>query len=249
MAELATGHDVRRASHDLFFLWMSIALAAIVFGGFGMSYLQPMAARTMPPLAPIVHVHVAFYFGWMMLLLVQSVLVGQGNVVLHRSLGMLGVALAAGLVIFGTLITLLFVKRNLETDPTLPGVTYISLVALLGFAGLFIAAIRNVRVSAAHKRYMIFATIIFVIGGLNRIYLLLFGIGFEGHLSYLPKYLVLDMLVAAMLIHDWRTLGKPHRATVIGSLVVVVPQLLQVPIVNSAAFTEFMRWSAGLAYY
>ena len=249
MADLAMQQGVRRAAHDRFFLWMSIALAAIVFGGFGMSYLQPMALGTMPSLPPVVHIHGLFYFGWMVLLLVQSVLVGNGNVALHRSLGLVGLGLAAGLVVFGTMITLLFARRHLETDPTLPGVMYISFVALLGFAALFVAAIRNIRIPAAHKRFMIFATIVFVIGGLNRIYLLLFGIGFEGHMTYLLKYLTLDLLVAAMLVHDWRTLGKPHRATVIGSLVVVVPQLLHVPIVQSSAFMELVRWSAGLAYY
>ena len=40
-----------------FHLWMTLLMAFFVFSGFGMTYLGPMAAGTMAPAPPVVHVH------------------------------------------------------------------------------------------------------------------------------------------------------------------------------------------------
>lgn len=251
MADLSVGarpDDV--AARSAFFLWISLALAAVVFGGFGLSYFLPMASGTLAPLAPVVHVHGLFYFAWMILLVVQAGLVNRGNVGLHRSLGMLGISIGTGLVILGTFVTALFARKAIAlSDPTIYGVTYISLLAVIGFTILFYLAIRNIRDSAAHKRFMLLATTVFVIGGLNRIYLALFGIGFESNLTYLPKYLTVDLVIAALLWYDWRTLGTVHRATLIGGAINVVPQALHAPVVGSDAFISLTHWMAGLAHY
>ncbi|MEQ8858199.1 MAG: hypothetical protein RIC56_06090 [Pseudomonadales bacterium] len=250
MTDLAVGPRPRHFSNPGFFFWMTIVMAAIVFSGFGISYIAPMATGSLPALAPVVHVHGVVYFLWLILLVVQAALINRGDVVLHRSLGLFGIGVAASLIIFGTIISVLFAARALAaSDPTIYGVTYISLVAVLGFGLLFWLAIRNIRDPAAHKRFILLATTVFIIGGLNRIYLALFGIGFESHLTYLPKYLTVDLLIAALVCYDWRTLGSVHRATLIGGAVNVVPQVLHVPIVESSSFVALTRWLGQLAYY
>ena len=50
----------------------------------------------------------------------------------------------------------------------------------------------------------------------------MFDLGFE-NLDYLPRYLTVNLFVAALLLYDWRTLGKPHSATLIGGSVNVIP--------------------------
>ncbi len=82
-----------------FFFWMTVALAAIIFGGFGISYLQPIASGSLRPMSPVVHVHGIFYFAWIILLVVQSGLVNSRNIALHRTLGTIGISVATGLVI------------------------------------------------------------------------------------------------------------------------------------------------------
>lgn len=231
-----------------FFLGMALAMAAVVFFGFGLSYFLPMARGSMSALAPVVHVHGAFYFGWMLMLVVQAALVSQGRVALHRSLGTAGIALGTGMAIFGLLVTVLFARKG-AADPAVYGLTYISLVAVVGFAALFALAIRNVRDPAAHKRYMLLATTVFLIGAVNRIFAELFGVFFDTHLTYLPKYLVVDLFIVALMAYDWRTLGRLHRATIIGGLVNVVPQLLHVPIVDSAAFVALTQTLGAMAHY
>jgi hypothetical protein len=248
MAELTADSGARQSVRTSFFLWMTVGMAFIVFGGFGLSYFIPMASGTLRDLPPMVHVHGFFYFAWMALLVFQSALINQNNVALHRSLGMLGISIGTAIMIFGTLVTLIFTKVGmLDGDPTIYGLMYISQIAVIGFGILFFLAIRNLRDSAAHKRYILLATATFIIGGVNRWLDALFGLGFEGHLNYLPRYLVVDVFVLAMIAYDWRTLGRLHQATIIGTAVNVVPQLLHVPIVSSTTYVNLTHWLANLA--
>jgi len=248
MAEISARSTL--AARLSFFFWASAAMAAVVFGGFGVSYFVPMAAGDLPALPPVVHLHGLFYFAWMVLLVVQSLLVNTGNVALHRSLGTLGIGVATALTAFGAVITVLAARRDL-TGPLADqvyGIVWISMVALVAFVMLFVMAIRNVRDSQAHRRYMLLATLPLIIAGLNRVFAA-FGVGFENFATYVPKYLVADALIVAMLFHDRLVLGRVHRATAIGSAVNVIPQLLHAPLVGSGAWIAFTHWLAGLGYY
>jgi hypothetical protein len=247
MAELTAGVGAKQDVSPSFFLWMATAMAAVIFGGFGISYFQPMIAGTLGPLPALVHVHGFVYFSWMVLLIVQPILVRQGNVAWHRSLGLLGISIGTALLIFGSLVTVIFTNRGIQgSDPTVYGLMYISLLAVFGFGLLFFLAIRDIRDSATHKRLILLATTALLIGGINRIYGQLFDLGFETNLTYLPRYLTVDLFIVAILIYDWRTLGKIHRATIIGATVNVVPQLLHAPIVGSVVFVELTHWLGEL---
>jgi hypothetical protein len=248
VAEMTADFDAQQTRQTKFFLWMTIGMAVVIFGGFGLSYFIPMGKGELPPFSPIVHVHGFFYFAWMVLLVVQSALIDQLRLPLHRSFGMFGIAIGTALVIFGSLVTIVFTKRGmLAGDPTVYGLMYISEVAVVAFGVLFVLAIRNVRDGAAHKRYILLATAAFLIGGVNRWLDTIFDLGFEGHLSYLPRYLVVDIFIIALLLNDWRSLGRIHQATLIGSAAILIPQLLHVPIVSSALYVAHTHWLGNLA--
>jgi hypothetical protein len=248
MAEVAPRTTV--SLHLSFFFWTSAVMAAVVFGGFAISYFVPMATGDLPALPPVVHLHGLFYFAWMLLLVVQSLLVNTGNVALHRSLGTFGIGVATALTTFGAVITVLAARRDL-TGPLADqvyGIVWISVVALVVFIALFVMAIRNVRDSQAHRRYILLATLPLMIAALNRVFAA-FGIGFESFATYVPKYLLADAFVVAMLVHDRFVLGSVHRATAIGGALNVIPQLLHAPLVGSGAWVAFTHWLAGLGYY
>jgi hypothetical protein len=118
---------------------------------------------------------------------------------------------------------------------------------VLGFGALFFLALKNLRNPAAHKRFILMATAAFIIGGLNRIYFVLFDFDVDANFAYLARYLTVDVFVAALIVYDWRTLGKVHPATFIGALVNVVPQILHAPIVGSASYMELTHWLGNLA--
>lgn len=247
MTDLALGADSRQSLNASFFFWVALGMATIVFGGFGITYLYPLATGSMGATPPIVHIHGLFYFAWMILLVAQPFLIGKGSVALHRNLGLLGISIGTGLVIFGTIVTVIFTERAIaNSNAAVYGLMYISLLAVLGFAFLFFLAMKNVRNAASHKRYILLATAVLIHGGLNRIYGAL-GLGLDSNFGYFLLYLTVDLFVFALLFYDWKILGKPHTSTIIGGSVNIIPQLLHAPIVGSASFTELTHWLGNLA--
>ncbi len=88
-----------RGFQPSFHLWMTLLMAAFVFTGFGMTYIAPLLTGTFKPAPPIVHLHGAVLFSWMVLLVTQSLLVNARNVRLHRSLGTFGISVATLVVV------------------------------------------------------------------------------------------------------------------------------------------------------
>jgi len=244
MVDITANSHTRVGAQASFFFWMTALMAGLIFGGFGLSYWQPMAAGTLRPLSPVVHVHGFFYFSWMILLVVQAALVNRGRVLLHRSLGLLGIGIGTGMIILGTIITLLAGRQQIANS--VYGIIYIGMVAVIAFAVLLFLAVKNIRQSDAHRRYILFATISFMAAGINRFYNAFFA--FDGF-PFLQVFLTVDLLVIGCLIYDWRTLGKIHHATLVGTALVVVPQLLQTPLLSSETFLGFERWLVSLSYY
>jgi hypothetical protein len=247
MAELTADSGAGQAVRTSFFFWMTVAMAAVVYGGFGLSYFLPMAQGNPLPLHPLVHIHGFFYFAWMVLLVVQAYLVNHKNMALHRSLGMLGISIGTALAIFGLIITLHFAARLVAAeDQSVYGLTYIGLIAVLTFAIVFALAIHNIRDGAAHKRYILLATSAFIMGGVNRWIDFFFDIGFDSHWDYLPRYLGADLFILALAVYDWRSLGRLHPATIIGAIVIIAPQVLHPFIVESGPYMALTYWLAGM---
>ena len=242
--------DSSAIARPSFFFWMAATMTAVIFVGFGVTYLVPFGLGLLDPLPPMVHVHGFFYFSWMILLVAQSGLIRAGNPELHRSLGMLGIGIAGAMVVLGTQITLLVTDIQLKSGfERVYELNYISLVALVVFPWLFVLAIRNVRDGATHKRYVLLATVVLIGAGINRIWGVLFGIDFSFPYIFLLMYMTQNLWLAALLIYDWRTLGKPHKATLVGGAINVVPQILHIPLATSAAFVALTEWLASLARY
>ena len=247
MTQATAAGDVRQSFRPSFFFWMTVVMAFFIFSGFGLTYWMPMATRSLAPLPPVVHLHGLFFFSWIVLLVTQSVLINVRNVALHRSLGTLGIGIGTGVVLVGTLITLLSVRASVTApSPDNNNLTYLSVTAIVSFAVLFVLAIRNARTPDNHKRLILFATINLLPPGVNRLYMVSLGLT---ELPLLATYLTLDALAIALLIHDWRTLGKLSGASLVGAAFVFVPQLLQPLIVDSAAFASLTEMLVGLAYY
>ena len=222
-------------------------MAFLVFGGFGLTYWKPMVSGTLEPLPPMVHLHGMIFSTWMILLVVQSLLVNVKNIQLHRSLGTFGIAIATCVILLGLLITILFGRfHSANPMPDYYNLMYLGVVAPLCFGSLFCLAIRNVRKPEYHRRFILFATISILAPGINRLYMVPFG------LSNLPlpaMYLTLDALITAILIYDWRTMGKINTASFIGATFIVIPELLHATVAGSNAFAGLCTVLSGLAHY
>jgi hypothetical protein len=247
MAEAIATNAVRRSFQPSFFFWITLIMAAFVFSGFGLTYLKPLATGTLAPVPPAIHLHGLFYFSWMILLITQAFLVNVKNVQLHRSVGTFGIVIATALLIFGALITILFARSVRDNPPAdYYKLMYLSVVALISFGTLFCLAIRNTHKPDIHRPLILLATINLLPPGINRLYMVTFGLT---EAPLLATFLTMDILALAVLIHVWRTRRKISGAVAIGAAFVLVPQLLCVPIVNSAAFASLTRVMTDLAYY
>ena len=224
-----------------FFFWTAVVMAAVIYTGFGYTYLIPLTNDTLRPVTPLVHIHGVVYFAWIALIVVQTGLIRSGHTATHRATGMAGIALATALVIFGAIVTLMssegmiagarFKAANVNL--------YSGFAALIQFAVLFAFAIRNVRIPERHKRFMLLASIPLLGAGINRVFMMLLD------LSPSPSWLTYgtaDLFIVAVLAHDWRTLRRFHPVTLYGALVIVLPQLFQGWATDPERFNGSARW-------
>jgi hypothetical protein len=235
------------AAKPTFFLWMTVLMAAFVFGGFGMTYLFPMVNGTLRPAPPVVHLHGLVYFCWTILLVLQAVLVNRRNVTLHRSFGTFGIALAVAVMFMGLLITLLGVRTNRDAPgPNYYHGIYLGFMAVLGFGLLFTLAIRNVRRPEIHRRLILLAMLPLLPPGVHRVYMVPLGLTV---FPVLPMYLTLDALLIAILVQEWRSSARISVYTMIGGGWILVQQALHYPVTHSQWFADVVRAISEMVRY
>lgn len=148
----------------LFFPVFALSACAAMLTGFAFTYFGPVLAGAYPPVSPAVHLHGWSFFLWYLLLPAQAMLVGGGQLELHRAIGRSSVVLAV--VMFATAILVLAVRlRDAMAgarDPfsiTLLDYGPLLLVDNLLFGGFYTAAVvaaHRFRI-AEHKRYIVLA--------------------------------------------------------------------------------------------
>ena len=231
-----------------FFFWMTLAMCFFVFGGFGMTYLFPLTTGSFPPAPPIVHLHGLMFFSWMILLVVQAALVSAGNVRLHRSLGTYGIAHAAVVICLGILLQLIASRPSFENgiDPGTDGL-FLGLAAFIGFSLLFTLAIRNTRRPEIHKRMILFAMLPVLPPGVNRFWYV--SLGLDDFFPALHLYATLWTMAIAILIHEWRHLGRISRYSMIGAGWIFCQGLIHEAAVGSDWFNSVAANLLSLIHY
>jgi len=178
------------------------------------------------PLA--VHVHAAVYVSWLMLLAVQTILIGAGSIALHRRLGKFGAGLAVLVVLMGLVATYVVENLMLGTPKSDPAFISTLLVDVLNFASLAAAGILLRRDPAAHKRLMLLATIALLQAGFIRWWgtamLAAFGKGFLG--GWMADYLGVSLMVLGLGVYDLVTRRRLHPAYVFGALWILAWQFI-----------------------
>jgi len=230
-----------------FFFWMTLAMCLFVFGGFGMHSFLPALRDKFPPAPPIVHLHAVVFVSWMLLLVTQSALVGAGNVKLHRSLGMWGIAHATAIMMLGLSLQLI-ATRSAMLNGFAPGTDglYLGLCAFAGFTTMFTLAIRNRTRPEIHRRMILFAMLPVLPPGVNRFWSEALGLA---PIPVVPLYATLWTMAAAILIHEWRRTGKISGYSLFGAGWIVVEGLAHKLVVHSSWFDTFAAGLLGLVHY
>ena len=236
---LPDGKDSR-----LFFTFMGAAVAIIVFAGFARSYYLShwltAPART-PEITPLLHIHATVFTSWILLQVVQPALAASGRVAIHRKLGWLGAALAAGVWVLGNLASIEAMKVGYKGvgDPhAFYAITFFSMQAF----GIIVAlGIWRRAEAETHKRLMLLSNAAILEAAVGRLPLQL--IADTAPLSF---YLGADLIILAGMVYDWRARGRVHSVWLWGGGALVVSQFARVAIMNTGPWLAFAHAMAGL---
>jgi hypothetical protein len=207
-----------RVTERSFFGGMALLLAVVVVTGFSHSYFG--AGMVLAPLPNLlVHLHATVFTSWMILFLVQTALVSARQVAWHRRLGIAAYCLPLMMVPLGTITGLDELRRESVVDRVTGLVTVPdfsanffaeSLLGIALFAVVVFASWRARRVSASHKRLVLYATIGLASGALIRFPWRAMGLGFVRDAA--PVY-ALGILLLLMVAYDLFSLHRVHSAS------------------------------------
>jgi hypothetical protein len=228
-----------------FYSSIAIAMALTAFVGFGPTYYfkafgqGPMATLSGGPMTLLVHAHGALFSAWVLLFIVQTALVAQHKVTVHRRLGIAGGVLASLMVVVGTVTALKVAARGSApagVDPL--SFLMIPLSDMLCFAGFVALALRLRANREAHKRLMLLAYVSIIVAAVAR----LPGVLLLGP----PAFFGLAFLfIFVGVIYDLVTRRRVHPAYLWGGGMLLVSVPLRLAISTTETWKAFARWAIG----
>ncbi len=218
MATAAAPNPAGYSADQPFFVRMAVGLAVFIVFAFAQHALM---GRVDPYAAPVwVHLHGVAMLGWLALLVAQNRIAARGDIARHRKLGRIALPLVAAIVVLGSYAGIAALQLGrvppFFTPPFFLALTQIGVAA---FAGLVIAALAWRRDKQAHRRLMLGATIAVLDPALGRLLPMPLVGGENGEWMIMGVQLALMGLIA---VHDRRTLGRVHPATVAVAAVIVL---------------------------
>lgn len=254
----ATVQRVRPVRRDRTYLWLALACAVVGIGGFMGTYWLQLPAGTFRG-SPLLHIHGALCTAWLLFLISQSSLVTRGRVRNHRDWGLFGIALASVLTVVATAVAIAGMNGRIAGGygDAARSFLIVPLSAIGLFAGFTAAAIANVKRPEWHRRFMLVGTICLVQAAMARVFFLMATGGGPGmrpgmlpplQVSFVAKpALLLELLIVAGMIRDWRVIGRVHTAWIGSAVVITGIVLIRAPISSSAEWLGFASWLGGIA--
>jgi hypothetical protein len=231
----ATVLSTRVATGRPFYLFMSLVLAAIAILGFSKTVPFDL---TIPGFPVVLWVHAAAFTAWVLLSVAQPALIMNRSVRLHRQLGWAGAVLACAMITLGTIAILLGLWAD-KVPPFYPHGLFITrgAIGLLTFGGLVAAGVINRRRGEWHKRFMLCASIVVVLPGLERAMPLpLFGVNWPYAVDA-----TIDLVAFAGPAFDFIQRRRIHPAYLWGVGAIILGQLVVYIIAPSSIATAMLH--------
>lgn len=232
----------RRFDH-LFFSATSILILLCVLVGFGPTYFFAGVFRAHLPNV-IIHFHAAVFSCWIFFLVIQTTLVAAHRVDIHRRFGLFVFGLACLMVILGLLAGANLLVRNFAPRGMDARTFYvIPFSEMVMFPILVFLAYRARRDPAAHKRFILIATVA------------LLGVAFTRfHVAFLyrtifPALCASYSFLLVLALYDLWSMRKLHRATWAGGTLVIGVGLLRFPFAHTAVWQVFAAWVQSHAHW
>lgn len=188
-------------------------------------------------IVPLVVVHGLAMFSWIILFLVQSVFILNGNRRLHMRIGVAGAVLAGVMVIFGSTAAILSTRHNPELYQFLGGPRFF-LATMLGEMlsfGTFVAiAVIYRRRAEIHRPMMLLASLMIISGSLGRC-------PYIENFAIMPPLYVLGpalVLGALFLVLQWGMTRAANRWYVFGYCAFVIASFIFIFVGHSAVWNQ-----------
>jgi uncharacterized membrane protein YozB (DUF420 family) len=244
IAPLSQAAFVRR--HDrIFYSTVAVALALTVVAGFGPTYYfriigaSPLTTLSGGPVTVLVHVHAIVFTAWALLFIVQTALIAQHKVAVHRRVGLAGAVLAVLMVVTGAWAALHQAARGVAPPGLDPHqFLMIPLSDMLLFGGFVAAALLRRTNKEAHKRLMLLAYVCIVVAAIARL---------PGVLPLgAPAFFGLSLLfVLAGVIYDRVSRGRVHPVYVWGGTMLALSVPLRLLISGTDMWRQVAQWLVG----
>jgi len=227
----------RRMRERMFYSTMAFAILIVIFVGFSRTfYLRPYFFPER--LIPLLILHGIIFSSWIALFVTQTALVATKKTSVHMKLGIAGLVIAPLMLLVGTYTALVRAKGPSPIPDVNPlAFLTIPLGDMLIFGILFGAAYYYRKKLDTHKRLMLLASIALLPAGVAR-----WPINFIATGGPLVFYGLADLFIIPCLIFDIITRGKPHRATVLGGLLIIVSHPLRLIIGGTHAWIAVATW-------
>jgi hypothetical protein len=228
----------------IFYSGMAIAMAVTVFVGFARTfylrfYFHAATASGATSLSKLAQLHGALFTSWVLLFIVQTSLVAQHRVAMHRRLGITGVLLAAVMTVVGVTTAIKAAARGAAP----PGIDALSFLAIpLGdilIFSIFVACAFFLRRNReAHKRLMLLAYISIVAAAVARIP----GILPLGPLWF---YGLAFIFLLIAVIYDLASRRRIHPAYISGGALLVASVPLRLMLSGTGTWRAIAQFLVG----
>lgn len=180
----------------------------------------------------IIRVHVIFVSLWLLTFATQVILAATGRLDLHRRIGPWAFRLGAVWVV--TALAALAVLLHVEPGSEAESLILLSRIGLFALF-LFLAWLQRHQ-PEEHKRWMILGMSQAIIGGIMRL-----PIPALQH-QFPASALVALLFPLALILWDLSTTRRLYRATLIGSVIILIVHLTRVPLSQTAPWLAFAHW-------
>jgi hypothetical protein len=221
-----------------FFVAMAILFPIVVFFGFFPSF-QSLHNGTLE-VHWLTHIHSAVMTSWILLYLTQTVLVASGNLKIHRRLGLLSGVLGVFVFLVMAMVSFNIVIANHPPEGSfLFDLLLIDFYEMLCFALFFTWGMRlRKKNSSAHKRLLTLATVVLLSAAVDRIQrnnsFPSFGMEYPAF-----SFIYLNILLIPLFLYDLFTLRRIHKMTLLGTVIVILFQIVVSTTYNSLSWHKF----------
>lgn len=226
-----------------YFLVASCLALVVTFVGFFKTFILPSARGTFSAPA-VIYVHGGLLFLWTTFLVLQSVLIQNKKLYLHRRLGWVSIGLVPCVVISTMAVGVYALKRDLAL-----GGGQVAISSLLGaftgpliFAVLVAAAIVYRRRPEFHKRLMLLAMIAIIWPAFFR-----FRHYFPtvSHPEVIFGVILPDCMILVAMLWEKLTIGRVHVVYLTVGLALIAENVAEVYFFDSSGWRVLANWLAS----